>query len=65
MCTSTFRLFTYLAVMSVNSRKSAANDLIDAHTQINASYLKNAPSTPVKIELESPSLINVPCLIDA
>ena len=36
------------------------NDLINAHSQINASYLINAPPYAVKLVLNAPCLINAP-----
>ena len=40
---------------------STVNDLINAHSQINASYLINAPPPPYAVKL----VLNAPCLINA
>ena len=37
------------------------NDLINAHSQINASYLINAPPPPYDVKL----VLNAPCLTNA
>ena len=51
--------------LTIEDKKwGTVNDLINAHSQINAPYLIDAPLRCI-VCIRRPSLINAPCLIDA